>query len=696
MAEKSLNQQVHMDLMAGIEAHKAGRYQQAEAIYRSILTKYKPEHPDALHLLGVLAHQSGRHEMALQLIDRALAMHPNSWEYHGNRGLVLSQLGRHKEAIVASRRALEIKPDFPEAHNNLGAALSQLGMFEEAAESLQTALKYNPDYAEVLNNLGNAYYNQGKTEEAIKSYTRAAELKPTMAEAHNNLGNGYLQKKEYDKAIECYHQSLKMKPTFATAYNNMGNALKEKGELMEAAAAYEKAISLRPRYAEGSNNLANIKKDLGLMTEALAWYRKSVEYNPSFAAADSNYVYCLQFHPDYDAPTILAETRKWNERHARALTAAAPPHHNDRDPDRKLRIGYVSPDFRDHVIARNLLPLFERHDKKRFEIFCYAQVVRTDEFSDRFKAASDEWRQIVGINNEKAEKMIRDDKIDILVDLSLHLAANRLLILARKPAPVQVTFGGYPGTTGMDAIDYRLTDPYLDPPGQNDQFYSEQSFRLPDSFWCYEQSAMQCPEDPPNPLPALTNGYITFGCLNNFCKVNDQVMELWARVMKRVENSRLVLLVPRSPARDRMQQKLSREGIDASRLEFVDRVSRSEYLRVYERIDLGLDTFPYNGHTTSLDSIWMGVPVVTLVGKTVAGRAGWSQLSNLKLTELAANTPEQFIDIATNLAAATPRLSELRQTLRQRMRSSPICEADRFTRAIESAYRQMWQKWCNQ
>src|SRR5262249_31125231 len=279
------------------------------------------------------------------------------------------------------------------------------------------------------------------------------------------------------------------------------------------------------------------------------------------------------------------------------------------------------------------------------------------------------WRSTVQLSDQQMAELIRSDGIDVSIDLELHAAHNRLLVFARKPAPVQVSWLGYPGTTGLPTIDYRLTDPYLDPPGLFDAFYSEESLRLPETFWCYNP-----PPDavPVSALPALESGAITFGCLNNFCKVNDGCLSLWAEVLRAVPRSRLLLLAPPGQARDPVLSALGRGGIAAARVEFVDPRPRPEYLKLYHRIDLGLDPLPYNGHTTSLDAFWMGVPTLTLVGRTVVGRAGWSQLCNLGLKELAAETPGQFVALAARVAADLPRLQELRATLRQRMQQSPL------------------------
>ena len=300
----------------------------------------------------------------------------------------------------------------------------------------------------------------------------------------------------------------------------------------------------------------------------------------------------------------------------------------------------------------------------------------------------------MGLADEQFAAQVREDKIDILVDLALHMARNRLPVFARKPAPVQVTFAGYPGSTGLRAIDYRLSDPYLDPPGMDESIYSEQTVRLPHSFWCYDP--LDCADLPVNVLPAESNRFLTFGCLNSFSKINDAVLRLWARVLHAVPASRLLLLAPEGSHRQHALDVLGQESIARERIEFVAHQPRQKYLELYHRIDLGLDTLPYNGHTTSLDSFWMGVPVVTLVGQTIVGRAGLSQLMNLQLPELITQTPEEYVQVATDLAADLPRLSELRGTLRARMEQSPVMDASRFARDIEAAYRQMWQHWCSE
>jgi predicted O-linked N-acetylglucosamine transferase (SPINDLY family) len=450
-------------------------------------------------------------------------------------------------------------------------------------------------------------------------------------------------------------------------------------------------VRLNPDHAEAHANLGLGLMERGQLDEAIAEYRVALGLKPDSPDIHSNLVRVLHYHPGFDAQAILDECRRWNARHAEPLGIEIRPHANLADPERRLRVGYVSSEFRDHVDSFFTVPLLSNHDHREFEVFCYADVARPDALTGRLRGLADVWRDIAVLSDAQAADRIRNDQIDILVNLRVHTADNRLPIFARKPAPVQVTWLGYPGTTGLSTMDYRLTDPYLDPPGRFDAFYAEESVRLPDTFWCYDPL---CDGPPVNELPALESGALTFGCLNAFSKINEGCLALWARVLHEVPGSRLMLLAPRGPARDRVLARLRQEGIDADRVRFVDKRSRAEYLKLYHQIDVCLDPLPYNGHTTSLDAFWMGVPTLTLPGGTAVGRAGWSQLCNLDLKDLAAETPEQFVDLAARVAGDLPRLQELRRTLRERMSASPLMDAGRFARNVESAYRAMWRRWC--
>lgn len=570
------------------------------------------------------------------------------------------QAGRLQPAELLYRQILAQQPNNPEALHLLGVIAFQFGKNDAALELIQKSLTLNPNQPQAHSNLGNVFRDQGNLPAAITAYLQALAFHPQSAQTHYNLGTAYYQTHQLDSALTHLRQ----------------------------------AIALNPNYYQAHSMLANILKDTGRLTEAIAAYRQVIALDPTNARSHSNLLNALHFHPDYSAAHIHAETTRWHQQHALPLQPLIPSHTNDPSPHRRLRIGYVSPDFRDHVIGRNLLPIIIQHQAQHFEIFCYSQTPAPSEdaLTEKFRLAAPQWRNLSSLTDSQAAELIRHDQIDILVDLTLHLAQNRLLLFARKPAPLQITFAGYPGTTGLTAIDYRISDPYLDPPSLSGSCYSEKTLHLPHTFWCYDP--LECHDLPVNPLPALTEKHLTFGCLNNFCKISPPTLRLWAKVLQAIPHSRLLLLAPEGSHRQQTQDFLAQENLAPERLEFAPLQPRRAYLELYHRIDLGLDTLPYNGHTTSLDSLWMGVPVITLVGSTVVGRAGLSQLTNLRLPELIAHTPDQFIQIACALAQDLPRLAHLRATLRAQMEQSPLMDAPTFTRHLETLYRQIWQQWC--
>ncbi|MGA2441807.1 MAG: tetratricopeptide repeat protein [Tepidisphaeraceae bacterium] len=681
---------VQQQLQSGLSHHQAGRLAEAEKMYRQVLVQ-QPDHADALHLLGVLAGQTGRLDAGTELIRQAVRLKPDYAEAYNNLGILLKGLGQFDEAIASYRQAIRLKPDYAEAHYNLGIALQNGGQLDQAIASYRQAVRLRADYAEAHSNLGNALKDNGSWHEAIASYRQAIRVKPDLAEAHCNLGNLLKEIGQLDEAVAACRQAIRLKPDFAEAHGNLGNALRSMGQLDEAVAACRQAIRLKPEFAEAHGNLGNALWGMGQLDEAIASFRQAVRLKPDYAKAHSNLIYTLHFHPGYDARMIYEEHRRWNQQHAEPLKKFIQPHLNNRDPERALRIGYVSPDLRDHPVGRFLVSLLAAHDPDRFEVFCYSDVRHPDRLTGLLRGHARQWRNTLGLTDERAAQLIREDQIDVLVDLTMHTAENRMLLFARKPAPVQVSYLAYCSTTGLETMDYRLTDPHLDPPGMNDAYYSEKSVRLPETDWCYPLHE-QSPEVAPP--PALSAGQVTFGCLNNFCKVSAQTLDLWIKLLRATPKSHLILHAKEGSHRQRVWDLLERHGIDRRRLKFVGKVPLSEYFMRYEQIDVGLDPFPYNGGTTTCDALWMGVPVVTLAGRTGVGRAGVSILANIGLPELIAQTPEQYVQIATDLAKDLPRLAELRRTLRARMQASALMDAPRFARNVETAYRQMWRNWC--
>jgi protein O-GlcNAc transferase len=667
-----------------------GKLDLAMACYQRAVQR-KPDFAEAHNNLGLAWREHGDLHHAAACYQRTLRLRPGFAEAHNNLGNVFNDQGNPDEAAACYQRALQLKPDYADAHNNLGNVFKDLGKTDDAVACYQRALQLKPGFAEVHNNLGNIFMAQGKTGEAAACYQKALQLKPDYADAHNNLGNVFKDLGKTDDAVACYQRALQLKPDYALAHYNLGVVWQDCSNLDEAVACYRQALKRDPAYAEVHNNLGNALKDQGNLDEAVASFRRAVELKPDDHTAHSNLLYTLVFSPGYDAGTILEEHRLWSRRFAEPMARLIKPHPNDCCSHRRLRIGYVSPDFRDHAQSFFTVPLLSAHDHETFEIFCYADVARPDGITARLRSLADAWRYIAGLTDEQVAGLVRQDRIDILVDLTMHMARNRLLVFARKPAPVQVCWLAYPGTSGLSTVDYRLTDRYIDPPGLHDHDYSEESIRLPDAFWCYDPLEN---ESAVSALPALENGSITFGCLNNFCKVHESVLELWAQVLVAVDGSRLMLLAPPGSPRRRTLDLLERKGVGRERVTFVARQPRPRYMELHHRIDIGLDTFPYNGHTTSLDAFWLGIPVVTLVGPTPVARAGLSLLTNLGLPELVARTREQFVSIAVALADDLPRLCELRATLRGRMQASPLMDARRFARMVEAAYREMWTRWC--
>jgi len=601
------------------------------------------------------------------------------------------QAGRLAEAEAVYRQIIAQQPDFAEAHSNLGNVLRNRGEFAGAIESCQRAVSLKPDLFAAYNNLGNALVEAGRLGDGIAAFRRAIEIAPNVASIHYNLGNALKEAGDWNGAIESFRDAIALQPELAEAHNNLGTVLKDAGQLEEAVDAYSRAIKLHPNYAEAHNNLGSALKAMGQLDEAIAAFEQAMRLRPGFAEAHSNLIYTLHFHPASDAQTLLKAGRSFNERHAESLKKMWQPHGNDRDADHPLRIGYVSPDFCEHPVGRFLLPLLAAHSTDQFSIFGYSDTRRADEMTGLLRRHIPHWRDTGRLTHAQLAQLICDDRVDVLVDLAMHAAGNRMLVFARKPAPVQVTYLAYCSTTGLDAMDYRLTDPYLDPPGAGDAMYSERSIHLPDTYWCYPRNDLAGEIAPP---PSISAGAVTFGCFNNFSKVSSDSLSLWIELLRKVAKSRLLLLAHEGRHRDRIRDSLKRAGVDPARLRFVGRTSLSEYFKLHAQVDIALDPFPYTGGTTTCDALWMGVPVVTLRGRTGVGRSGVSILSNVGLKELIAESPEQYVQIAAELAEDTVRLNDLRRTLRARMSASPLMDAPRFARDIEAAYRRMWQNWC--
>ena len=655
--------------------HRARRLDEAQALYRQIIDA-DPRHAEALHLLGVALHQRGVNDEALTLIDRAIAIAPREARFHNNRGEVLRAGGRLDEARAAYEKALTLKADYAEAANNLGLALLGLRQVHQAVAALRRAVEIRGDYAKAWNNLGIALADAGEFETAKAAYERALSLRPTYAEAHNNLAGLLANFGFLDDAERHFRAALRINPAYANAQNNLAGLLGRQGRLDEAIAAHRRSIELLPSPPHHSNLLLY-----------LLYADRAGAGAGAGAGAPSR----------EEQAQIVQEHREWDRRYAQPLAAQIRPHANDPSPDRRLRIGYVSPDLRSHSVAYFIEPILRHHDRVGFEVFCYASVRSPDAVTDRLRGHADVWRDVLQLDDAALAAAICDDRIDILIDLSAHLAHNRLLTFARKPAPVQMTYLAYPGTTGLSAMDYTLSDPLLappTPPGESESFYTECLLRLPESYFCYRPD-----ETSPavTPLPAEETGRITFGSVNTLLKIGPRVIETWAGILRDLPESRLVMQAGGldDPAtQQRIADSFAWHGVARERLDFIGLRPFDQFLRVLQTIDVALDAFPYSSGTTTCHCLWMGVPVVSLAGITGVQRMGLSVMSNVGLRELVANEGDGYRRTAVDLANDIPRLSRLRSELRDRMRASPLTDGPRHTRHLEALYREAWESYC--
>jgi len=719
---------IHRALHSALEHFQAGDFEKAESLYKKIL-RVQPDNIDALHNLGILCFQRRDYDSAIRHINRVIQHMPNNALAYNNIGLALEGKGQRDEAIVFYRKAIHLDPTLPNAYYNLANILKDKGDIDLAIANYQKALQLDPGFAYAYNNLGIAYKLKGDIDEAIKHFKKTLSINPLLANTHYNLAWGVLQKGQLDEAIKCYRKALQLDPQYADAYrdlgvalqvrgerdaaiecyrkaidlnlnrpdifNNLGLALQEEGQIEEAMSCFQKAIDLNPHFANAHNNLGNILKDLGKLDEAEATYKYVLRIIPEHIIAYSNMLFAMNYNSRYDAQTIFKEHLNFAKKVAEPLSFILLRHTNERDLHRRLKIGYVSPDFRKHSVAYFIEPVLSAHDLKKHEIFCYSDVPFPDEVTKCFQQYADQWRSIAGMSDEMVTELIRNDKIDILVDLAGHTAKNRLLVFARKPAPVQVSWIGYPATTGLSVMDYKIVDHYTDPKDMTEQFYTEKLIRMPESFLCY----LPYEESPDvGPLPALTNGWITFGSFNNFSKVSSQILYVWCAILRELPQSRLMLksqAMSSKIARNQVIDIFEKEGVSADRIEFMSFVpSVKMHIDLYNRIDIALDTFPYHGTTTTCEALWMGVPVITLAGNTHVSRVGVSLLLNVGLPELIAATSDEYIAKAVNLANDPDKLKTLRERLRQMMRNSPLTDQKRFAADLEQIYHEIWNKWC--
>lgn len=602
--------------------------------------------------------------------------------------------GRLAQAEADYQQVLHFCPDHVAALDGLGAIALQERQWQLAADLIGRAMALAPS-AGMACNLGMALSALGRTDAALASYRQALALEPALPEAHLNLGVLWQDQGRWDAAEACYRAALQARPHYADALDNLGSVLNLLGQLGEARTCFEQAVALRPQHAPSHNNLGNLLRQLGLLEESIASYRRGLDCDPGYEVCYSNMLLAMSHAEQTSAESMADASREYGRRFADPLRRRR-RWNNTRDPERRLRIGYVSADLRAHAVSFFLAPLLAAHDRSQFELYAYANQASNDVVTEQLRAQFDHWRSIVAMDDERAAELIESDQIDILVDLSGHTAGQRLLVFARKPAPLQVTWLGFPATTGVSAIDYRLTDPYGDPPGLTEHLYSETLLRLPAIFCCYRPPDSEVA--PAQSMPCAAGRLFTFGCLNNFAKVTDNAIGVWSRLLMAVPGSRLLLEirgVDEGPIRAAVEHRFAACGIAADRLMLVPRAPCNQYV-LYREIDLALDPFPCNGGTTSFDALWMGVPFVAMAGRHFAARMGVTILHNMALGELVADDEDHYVRIATGLAQDRLRLQALRAGLRERFLASPLVDGAAFGAQVDAAFRHIWRQWCAQ
>lgn len=722
--------QAHNNLGNALQA--LGKNEAAfESYQRALLLQ--PDYVDAHYNQGYLHQQQGRLKEAAESYNRVLGFNPNYAAAHTNLGNVLKEQGELVLAIESYGKALALDANNAENHINLGKTLRVLGRLDASVESCQKAIKINPHDADAYFNLGFSLQEQGKWDDAIEQYQKAIELQSGHAAALNNLGIAFKELERFGEAINCFQQGLQretagvqndMDAVFQ-AHGNLGRTFQAQGDYAAAAESYQRALALRPEFADGHNNLglvfyaqrkmddaiksfqtaltlrpdfvlAHCNMGIALMVQgkfddAFACYQRALHYQPDSVLAHSNMIFAQDLSDRFDVSALQEERSRWDTAHALPLIDKQLPHSNSVEPSRRLRIGYVSADFRMHSASYVFGPMLLQFDASRFDVFAYSNSVENDAQTQRFSSAVTSWKKIAGLSDDAVADMIRQDGIDILVDLSGHSADNRLLVFARKPAPIQITAWGYATSTGLRAIDVFFADPVAVPPEER-RFYMEEVRYLPNIVTYL----------PPGPFPGVNelpglSGTITFGSFNRIAKISAQTFEVWIKVLQAVPNSKMVLKsgeLDGQHIRDRVVGPFIQAGIDPERIVLLGGTTWDEHVRAFNQIDIALDPFPHSGGVTTLESLMMGVPVVTLRWPSITGRLSASILTTLELTDWIAETPQQYVDIAVQKASELSSLANLRKQLRTTFTSSIIGDTKSYINAVEKEYLQLWVEWC--
>ncbi|XP_047307864.1 probable UDP-N-acetylglucosamine--peptide N-acetylglucosaminyltransferase SPINDLY [Impatiens glandulifera] len=658
----------------------------------------------AYYNLGVVYSEMMQFDMALSCYEKAALERPMYAEAFCNMGVIYKNRGDLESAIACYERCLAVSPNFEIAKNNMAIALTDVGTkvklegdINQGVVYYKKALYYNWHYADAMYNLGVAYGELLNFDMAIVFYELAFHFNPLCAEACNNLGVIYKDRDNLDKAVECYQLALSIKPNFSQSLNNLGVVFTVQGKMDDAANMIQKAIIANPTYGEAYNNLGVLYRDAGNISLSVEAYEQCLKIDPDSRNAGQNRLLAMNYINEGTDDMLFKAHSDWGKRFMR-LYQQYTTWDNSKESERPLVIGYVSPDYFTHSVSYFIEAPLAHHDYVNYKVIVYSAVVKgdakTNRFRDKVLKKGGIWREIYGIDEKKLASMVREDKIDILVELTGHTANNKLGMMACRPAPVQVTWIGYPNTTGLPTIDYRITDSFVDPLHTR-QKNIEELIRLPECFLCYTPS----PEaGPVCATPALSNGFVTFGSFNNLAKMTPKVLEVWAKILCAIPNSRLIVKCKPfccDSVRQRFLSTLQQLGLESSRVDLLPLILLNhDHMQAYALMDISLDTFPYAGTTTTCESLYMGVPCVTMKGSVHAHNVGVSLLNTVGLGHLVAKTEDEYIQLSVKLASDITALAKLRMSLRDLMSNSPLCNGPKFILGVESVYRSMWRRYC--